>query len=75
MGLATTLHLQPDRPADPAAAANWLPTPPGPFRPVLRMYQPRPAVFDGTYNLPPSPPGTAPRRPPTTNVTVHAFQE
>ncbi|MEU3434104.1 DUF1254 domain-containing protein [Streptomyces sp. NPDC006863] len=48
-----TLHLQPDRPADPAAAANWLPTPPGPFRPVLRMYQPRPAVFDGTYNLPP----------------------
>ncbi|MFF0486994.1 DUF1254 domain-containing protein [Streptomyces sp. NPDC004779] len=48
-----TLHLQPQRPADPEAAANWLPTPPGRFRPVLRMYQPRTGVFDGTYSLPP----------------------
>ncbi|MFD8571181.1 DUF1254 domain-containing protein [Streptomyces sp. NPDC059639] len=48
-----TLHLQPERPTDPAAAANWLPTPPGRFRPVLRMYQPRPAVFDGSYVLSP----------------------
>lgn len=48
-----TLHLQPERPADRAAAANWLPTPPGPFRPVLRMYQPRPGVFDGRYTIPP----------------------
>lgn len=48
-----TLHLQPEQPADPAAAANWLPTPTGRFRPILRMYQPRPAVFDGTYTLPP----------------------
>ncbi|MEU3144003.1 DUF1254 domain-containing protein [Streptomyces sp. NPDC006999] len=55
-----TLHLEPDRPADPAAAANWLPTPPGPFRPVLRMYQPRPAVFDGTYILPPITPRYSP---------------
>ncbi|MGW9448604.1 DUF1214 domain-containing protein [Streptomyces sp. NPDC055632] len=48
-----TLHLQPQRPTAPEAAANWLPTPPGRFRPVLRMYQPRPAAFDGTYPLPP----------------------
>ncbi|WP_329183537.1 DUF1254 domain-containing protein [Streptomyces sp. NBC_01428] len=48
-----TLHLQPERPADRAAAANWLPTPPGPFRPILRMYQPHPAVFDGRYTIPP----------------------
>ncbi|MFE1952100.1 DUF1214 domain-containing protein [Streptomyces sp. NPDC059524] len=48
-----TLHLRPQRPTDPEAAANWLPTPPGRFRPILRMYQPRPAVFDGTYTLPP----------------------
>ncbi|MEW2165240.1 DUF1254 domain-containing protein [Streptomyces sp. NPDC007084] len=48
-----TLYLQPERPADRTAAANWLPTPPGPFRPILRMYQPHPAVFDGRYTLPP----------------------
>jgi hypothetical protein len=48
-----TLYLQPDRPSDPAAAANWLPTPNGRFRPVLRMYQPRPEVFDGTFTIPP----------------------
>ncbi|MFE2009135.1 DUF1254 domain-containing protein [Streptomyces sp. NPDC059491] len=48
-----TLRLQPQRPTDPEVAANWLPTPPGRFRPILRMYQPRPAVFDGTYTLPP----------------------
>ncbi len=33
--------------------ANWLPAPDGRFRPVLRMYQPRPPVLDGTYVLPP----------------------
>ncbi len=34
-------------------AANWLPTPPGDFRPVLRMYEPGDSVLDGTYELPP----------------------
>ncbi|MFF1693785.1 DUF1254 domain-containing protein [Streptomyces sp. NPDC058257] len=48
-----TLRLQPRRPADDKTAANWLPTPGGRFRPVLRMYTPRAAVFDGTYELPP----------------------
>ncbi|MEV7869396.1 DUF1254 domain-containing protein [Streptomyces sp. NPDC088124] len=47
-----TLHLRPGRPEDEEAAANWLPTPPGRFRPVLRMYEPRAALFDGGYELP-----------------------
>ncbi|MFD5081912.1 DUF1254 domain-containing protein [Kitasatospora sp. NPDC058201] len=48
-----TLHLRHDRPADPAEAANWLPTPEGGFRPTIRIYQPQPAALDGTYRLPP----------------------
>ncbi|MDA0183197.1 DUF1254 domain-containing protein [Solirubrobacter phytolaccae] len=48
-----TLVLQHDEPAEPERAANWLPTPAGPFRPILRMYEPADAVFDGTYVLPP----------------------
>ncbi|MEU9130262.1 DUF1254 domain-containing protein [Kitasatospora sp. NPDC048540] len=48
-----TLTLQHERPADPDAAANWLPTPEGEFRPMLRMYQPGPAILDGSYRLPP----------------------
>ncbi len=48
-----TIVLQHDEPADPRGRANWLPTPAGPFRPILRLYEPRDAVFDGTYELPP----------------------
>ncbi|MGW7271494.1 DUF1254 domain-containing protein [Streptomyces sp. NPDC054864] len=48
-----TLRLQPQRPADDKTAANWLPTPSGNFRPILRMYTPHAAVFDGTYEVPP----------------------
>ncbi|MGW7066584.1 DUF1254 domain-containing protein [Streptomyces sp. NPDC054855] len=48
-----TLLLQPQRPADDKTAANWLPTPEGRFRPILRMYTPHAAVLDGTYELPP----------------------
>jgi hypothetical protein len=48
-----TLLLQHDEPEDPAERANWLPTPIGPFRPILRMYEPDAAVFDGRYELPP----------------------
>lgn len=36
--------LGPDRPTDPAAVANWLPTPPGPCVIVLRAYEGRPEV-------------------------------
>ncbi len=45
--------MQRDEPADPAARANWLPTPAVAFRPILRMYEPRQAALDGSYELPP----------------------
>ncbi len=46
-----TLHLRHD-PPDQADLPNWLPTPAGDFRPILRMYQPRAAILDGAYQLP-----------------------
>lgn len=48
-----TITLQRDEPTDPVARANWLPTPDGAFRPMLRLYQPQPAVLDERYELPP----------------------
>ena len=48
-----TIVMQRDEPSDPDDRANWLPTPPGTFRPILRMYEPDDAVFDGSYVLPP----------------------
>ena len=48
-----TIALQPDEPHDPDKRANWLPTPKAPFRPILRMYEPGAAIFDGSYELPP----------------------
>jgi hypothetical protein len=48
-----TIVMQRDEPGDPARRANWLPTPAGPFRPLLRVYEPDDAIFDGTYELPP----------------------
>lgn len=47
-----TIHMQHDEPDDPTARANWLPTPAGPFRPLLRIYEPDEAVFDGRFELP-----------------------
>ena len=47
------IRMQHARPSDEAAGANWLPTPEGDFRPMVRIYQPRPEVLDGTYRLPP----------------------
>jgi len=44
-----TIRMSRTRPSDPDAAANWLPTPEGAFRPILRMYMPGDAVLDGTY--------------------------
>jgi hypothetical protein len=46
-----TIPLQHESPAGPAAK-NWLPTPSGPFYLVLRLYQPKTTVLDGTYRLP-----------------------
>jgi hypothetical protein len=48
-----TIVMQRDEPAEADRRANWLPTPAGTFRPILRMYEPDDAVFDGGYELPP----------------------
>ncbi len=48
-----TICLQHQEPAEPERRANWLPTPMGAFRPILRMYRPEGSVFDGGYELPP----------------------
>ena len=48
-----TIILQRDAPEDPDERANWLPTPEGDFRPILRMYEPHESVFDGAFVLPP----------------------
>ena len=48
-----TIVLQRDEPDTPEGRANWVPTPDGAFRPILRMYEPDDAVFDGRYELPP----------------------
>jgi hypothetical protein len=45
-----TIVIQHDQPAD---TSNWLPAPTAPFRPIMRLYQPAPAVLDGTYKIPP----------------------
>lgn len=50
-GGSIDLYLSHDPPA--GHAANWLPTPPGPFRLVMRLYLPGRAVLDGTYRYPP----------------------
>ncbi|ADB51808.1 DUF1254 domain-containing protein [Conexibacter woesei] len=48
-----TLVLQHEQPDEPERRANWLPTPAGGFRPLMRLYQPRPEVLEGRYELPP----------------------
>ena len=45
------IHISRERPAD--GASNWLPVGEGPFYLVVRIYEPGPAVFDGSYALPP----------------------
>ncbi|GAA0429013.1 DUF1254 domain-containing protein [Leifsonia naganoensis] len=47
-----TITMSTTRPTDPTAAANWLPTPEGEFRPLMRMYAPGAAVLSGEYRLP-----------------------
>jgi len=50
---ALTIAIQRDEPTDPVRRANWLPAPAGTFRPLLRVYVPDEALFDGSYALPP----------------------
>jgi hypothetical protein len=49
---SVTIYIQKDSPgAD--KDSNWLPsTQSGPFRPIMRMYQPGEAIMDGSYLLP-----------------------
>jgi len=48
-----TITIQTDPPADQTQRANWLPAPPGNFRPIMRLYEPGPEILDGTFALPP----------------------
>jgi len=45
------IRIQHRQPAE--GPANWLPVPDGPFRLVLRTYQPRPEILSQSYKLPP----------------------
>ncbi|MDR6973120.1 DUF1254 domain-containing protein [Leifsonia shinshuensis] len=47
-----TITMSATRPTDERAAANWLPTPAGAFRPVLRLYAPGDEVMDGRWAAP-----------------------
>lgn len=48
-----TVHIQPDAPSDPAARANWLPSPSqGSFHLLLRTYGPKQPVIDQTWAPP-----------------------
>jgi hypothetical protein len=46
-----TIYMQTESPGTDKEA-NWLPTPAGDFRPIVRMYQPRADVLSGAYRLP-----------------------
>lgn len=48
-----TIALSASEPTDHKLRANWLPTPPGDFRPLIRMYEPDTSVITGGYVLPP----------------------
>ena len=49
-----TIVLQHDEPGNPdGRAPTGCPRRPGAFRPLLRIYEPDDAIFDGRYELPP----------------------
>lgn len=48
---SVTIYMQRESPG-PDRESNWLPTPEGQFRPVLRAYEPGPSILDGSYRLP-----------------------
>ena len=49
---ALTITISHQRPTGEKAAANWLPSPAGDFRPVMRMYEPDAAILDQSYEFP-----------------------
>jgi hypothetical protein len=48
---SVTIYMQRESPG-PANEPNWLPTPEGDFRPIVRMYQPNEEILRGDYVLP-----------------------
>jgi len=48
-----SLEIQIQRQAPAQGNSNWLPAPEGAYQLVLRTYQPKPALFNGSYKLPP----------------------
>jgi hypothetical protein len=46
------LYLQHSNPG-PEREANWLPSPTGPLGVTMRLYAPKRAALDGTWNPPP----------------------
>lgn len=53
-----TLFVRHHRPDDPLEAANWLPSPRGPFTVIIRAYGGDADIASGTYRLPPITPRT-----------------
>lgn len=51
-GGGLTLYVQHDEPTDPAALANWLPAPEGPFTIIIRAYGGDERIVTGAYRLP-----------------------
>ena len=47
-----TITVQRAEPKDPVRLANWLPAPEGEFYLTLRLYWPKPAALDGTWEPP-----------------------
>jgi hypothetical protein len=47
-----TLFIQNEEPTDPIQKANWLPAPNGPIYVVLRLYWPKEAVLNGSWEPP-----------------------
>jgi hypothetical protein len=47
-----TLYIQKDAPKDPKLKANWLPAPDGPIYMVMRLYWPKNAALDGSWQPP-----------------------
>lgn len=47
-----TIYLSANRPHQLEMQKNWLPTPLGDYRPLLRVYLPKESLFDGSYIFP-----------------------
>jgi hypothetical protein len=48
-----SLEIQIQNQAPAQGNSNWLPAPAGPYQVILRTYQPKPELFNGSYKLPP----------------------